>query len=573
MGVHVFSRFSKRGLLALTSALLATTSSLAFADDADKAKIRELETMMSQMRSQIKTLSAAVNQTRVQTRVENRRTREKLQAVAARQDAVPAAAYPPNVIPSFVTADKKFHFGSITVTPGGFLAAESVFRSRYQQADISSNYQAIPFGPLAGMNEYRFTARQSRVAALIEAPITPTTLASAYGEFDFLGAGVTSNSNESNSYAPRIRHLYGTLDFENYGLHMLAGQTWSLATMNSKGITPRNEVTPPTIEAQYVPGFTWKRQAQIRLTKDFDKRLWLAVSAEEAQTTFASACAAGVNGTTVSDATGVGNSVTCALAGTGNLTGTNNYSMNHLPDVVGKVAYEAHLADRDVHLEGFGMYRDLFDRVAYTNTFGAAQPLAANKDTTGWGVGGGLIVPVLPKRLEFQASGTVGRGIGSYGTAQFGDATFNPDGSLSPLREEMVLAGLTAHVTSAIDLYAFGGLEQVHRDYYAITTAAGTSYAGYGVPTANNSGCYNSVNFSSASCAGNAQRIWQITGGFWDKLYKGAYGEVRAGVQYSYTERQLFSGTGATAPATAYAGSPRQNEQMVLTSFRYYPFQ
>ena len=348
---------------------------------------------------------------------------------------------------------------------------------------------------------------------------------------------------------------------------MLAGQNWSLTTLNSKGITPRNEVTPPTIDAQYVPGFVWKRQPQIRVTKDFDKKLWLSLSVEQPQVTY-TGCTTGVNGTTVASNTGVGNLVTCDLGGNNNLNGTavTNFSLNHVPDVVAKAAYEARIADRDVHFEGFGLYRDLYDRVAYTA--GATQVSASNQNTTGYGVGGGLIVPVLPRRLDFQASGMYGRGIGSYGTAQFTDATFNSNGSAAPIREGMLLAGLTAHVTPSIDVYAFGGVEQVQPDYYT-SNAAGTTFAGYGAPNANNSGCFNEI--VAATCAGNAKRVWQITGGMWDKLYKGTFGEVRAGLQYSYTERELFQGNGGGAVALPYA--PRQNDQSVLTSLRYYPFQ
>jgi len=56
----------------------------------------------------------------------------------------------------------------------------------------------------------------------------------------------------------------------------------------------------------------------------------------------------------------------------------------------------------------------------------------------------------------------------------------------------------------------------------------------------------------------------QLAGGFWDKVYQGSYGQVRVGVQYSYTELTAFSGmTG---------GQPKTNDSMIFTSFRYYPF-
>ena len=126
--------------------------------------------------------------------------------------------------------------------------------------------------------------RQTRFATLIEAPISKSLLVSGYGEFDFLGSATSSNLGQANSFVPRIRNLYTTLDSSDYGFHVLAGQNWSLVTMNSKGITPRNEVTPPQIDAGFIPGFEFARLPQIRITKDFNKKLWIALDAESSQT-------------------------------------------------------------------------------------------------------------------------------------------------------------------------------------------------------------------------------------------------------------------------------------------------
>ena len=561
----------------------------------------ELAAEIKELRAQIREMKSAISETRVETR----RTQARVKAVAARTPApgyavpygAPAQVLPVGATPVFVTADKKFQFGAITITPGGFIAAESVFRTRATQSDINTGYGSIPFGnsSLGHTNEFRFTARQSRVALLAEGAITPTFVAAAYLELDFLGAANTGNSNESNSYNPRVRNLYATLDNADYGMHVLAGQNWSLATLNSKGITPRNEVTPPSIDGQFVPGFVWARQPGIRLTKDFNQKLWLSISAEESQTTFATACPAGTNAPGTFGINGnfnngnVINGINCSALGTGGGFGgdTNNFSLNHVPDVIGKVAYEARFADRDIHTEVFGMYRDFYDRVSYTlPTTGIGEN--QNRDTTGYGIGAGLIVPVIPRRLDFQASGLYGRGIGRYGTSQLADTTFNSDGSLRPIREFTGLVGLTFHATPAIDVYAFSGIEKAFRTYsYSGNNA--TPFYGYGAPTAiadTSAGCGLEANqIASAQggaaynpCAGATRAVFQITGGFWDKVYKGSFGEVRAGVQYQFTERQIFNtavgypGTGAAVtPANSYA--PKAYDHAVLTSLRYYPFQ
>ena len=245
------------------------------------AKISALETENHQMKSAI-----------AEMRTQSRHTQEKIRIVAQRPSTYvlppPSPPIPVGAVPAFVTADKKLQFGALTITPGGFVAAESVFRSRTTQGDATA-FGAIPFSnsPLAHTNELRFSARQSRFALLAEAAITPSLLVSGYAEFDFLGAAHPANNVESDSYNPRIRNLYATVDSSDYGVHVLAGQNWTLATLNSKGITPRNEVTPPSIEPQFVPGFVWARQPQIRLTKDFNRKLWFALSVEQAQSSFA----------------------------------------------------------------------------------------------------------------------------------------------------------------------------------------------------------------------------------------------------------------------------------------------
>jgi hypothetical protein len=86
---------------------------------------------------------------------------------------------------------------------------------------------------------------------------------------DFLGVGVTSNYNQSNSWAPRIRQAYFTYDNTEWGFHFLGGQAWSLLTQNQVGITPRKENIPLTIDHSYVVGFDYTRNWQLRLVKDF----------------------------------------------------------------------------------------------------------------------------------------------------------------------------------------------------------------------------------------------------------------------------------------------------------------
>ena len=91
-----------------------------------------------------------------------------------------------------------------------------------------------------------------------------------YYEADWLGTGITSNNNQSNSYVLRQRVIYAQAE-TNSRWAFTGGQMWSLATENGKGITavPSNELTPLTIDPNYVAGFVWTRQYGFRVVKSF----------------------------------------------------------------------------------------------------------------------------------------------------------------------------------------------------------------------------------------------------------------------------------------------------------------
>ncbi len=434
------------------------------------------------------------------------------------------------------------HIKGVSLTLGGFVAAESIYRSKNMEADIASNFNAIPYGnnSVGRTHELRFTGRQSRITALVQGDVSPTVHLAGYGEFDFQSAAQTANSNQTNSYNPRIRQIYATIDWDtdNGGWHFLAGQNWSLATMNSKGITPRNELTPPQIDAQYVPGFVFARQPQFRIAYDWNKQVWVAVSLENPQTTFFN------NGKFIPGVT----PVISGPAGSG-FNSINTLSLNHVPDVIAKVALEENLSGHSLHLEAFGIYRDLYERL---NTAG----VVSNNDTAAGGVGGGAVLTVVPKVLDLQVSALYGSGIGRYGAAGLPDATLSTDGTLHPIRELDVLFGGTVHVNPQLDIYAFAGEEREQRAAYT----NGTIFNGLGNPNYINTGCQIE---GSSVCVGNTRYIDQATVGFWDKPYQGRFGRIQWGVQYSYTERHAFAGVG---------GAPSANENSVFTSFRYYPF-
>ncbi len=196
-------------------------------------------------------------------------------------------------------------YKGVSITPVGFVAAETVTRQRANEADINTPFNSIPYpgNALAHIGENAFTARQSRLGLLAESKVGNTKL-TGYWEADFLGTGVTSNNRESNSYVLRQRILYGQAAFQS-GWIVTAGQQWSLATETRKGITNRQEVLPYTIDSQYQVGFTWERQYGVRVVKDFGGKFALGLSVEGPQATI------GGRGFSLATTTTVGTCFSC----------------------------------------------------------------------------------------------------------------------------------------------------------------------------------------------------------------------------------------------------------------------
>ncbi len=532
------SRLRLLSTASLSCVLLAFGAGGARADESTaaeiallKAQLRRLEAKVDSQDRERKQAAKAAAASRSGTAATERGT-----VVAAK--AVGNQNYGDGPTPLFVACpEKSLCYKGLTFTPGGFVALETVTRQHNLSADVDSPFGAIPFRQSRSgrLGEFRFSARQSRISGLVEGNPDPFTHISAYGEFDFLGAAQTANSNESNSYNPRIRHLYAAVDRSDYGLHFLAGQTWSLATMFTHGLDVRKENIPLTIDAQYVPGFVWDRQPQVRLVKDISPILAVGISAENPQTTESGALPSTFT-------------YNQAATGGGLFNSANSLSLNHAPDIIGKVAYDPTVDGHNVHVEGFGVGRDFYSRYN-----------GQNKDVIGGGGGGSVLVDVLPKMLSVQFSGAVGAGLGRYGTAQLPDITVSSTGQAKPLSETMMLAGATLHATPSLDFYAYAGLEQEARS--AQGTAGGVNY-GYGNALNSNAGC--DIEGSAATCTGNNRLVRQITAGTWDTFYSGAYGMLRGGLQYSFTQRFAFS--------AIQGGAPHADESAVLTSIRYYPF-
>lgn len=449
------------------------------------------------------------------------------------------------------------HFKGVTITPGGFMALETVYRNRALGADINTPFNGIQF-PGSGQNalsEFYASGRQSRISMLAEGKLNDIKL-SGYVEADFLSAGVTSNNNQSNSYTLRQRQLWGQAAYHDWTI--TGGQMWSLVTETKKGLDNRSEALPMTIDPQYTIGFSWARQAGIRVVLKFNDHFWVGASVENPSTTFSAR----------------GNAANFAFGGPGNSGGlynsTANYSFNATPDVIIKAAFEPGFG----HYELFAVGSRFRDRVypcaepplggCNGNPPSAESSYISSRNGAGFGANARI---TLLRQLDLGVHGLAGDGVGRYGTASLPDATVNPDGTLALLRSYQALGTLEWH-TPRFDWYMNAGEEYIGRHWQIDPVSL--KPVGYGSPLFITSGCFtetlpasgNGFSFGPLlNCNADTQRVIEGTVGFWLKLHSGSKGRLQFGPQYSYVSRNAWAGTG---------GTPKGIENMVMTSFRYY---
>jgi hypothetical protein len=468
-------------------------------------------------------------------------------------------------------------YKGINITPGGFLAAETVFRTRNDSSDVNTDFTGIPYPGNANskITENNFSGRQSRLSLLAQTKVGSANV-TGYYEGDFLNAGVTSNNRQSNSYPFRQRQAWLSVKFDS-GLYVAGGQMWSLVTESKKGIENRQEQFPLQIDAQYVVGWAWQRAYGFRVAQNFDK-FAVGFSVEGPQTTVGGR--AFPNNFFVNapgDAAGLFNS----FDGTG-------YTINKSPDFLVKATLDPGWG----HYEVVGILSPFRNRVYPCGALSVTQPIAGcanaadvagafNDTRVGGGVGFTARFPVVAKKLDLVGHFQGGDGIGRYSSAQLRDVTARPNGTLAPIRSAAWLGMLEAHPTPKIDFYAYGGGEYAARTAFTFVNAAGANVGvGYGSPFINNSGCSTETppaagapNLPSGggTCAGTDIRtIIEGTLGLWYKFYNGPKGRVQWGVQYSYFTKVGWSGSGGL-PAGSTAGiAPKAVENMVMTSFRYY---
>jgi hypothetical protein len=462
------------------------------------------------------------------------------------------------------------HYKGINITPGGFVAAETVWRAKATGGDIPTAFSSIPYegADAYSLSEFYGSARQSRITMLADGKTSWGTLRGYY-EADFLGTGITSNNNQSNSYVLRQRVLYAQAETNNH-LTVAGGQMWSLAAEGKKGISsaPGDITTPQTIDPNYVPGFVWTRQYGLRLVKSFDKAAF-GISIENPQLLYSASISgnepyavlgsAGANGGNYNaavsscspstsivnytneaekDANGVTVNVAVPVYKTVNsCANIANLSFNQAPDVILKAAFDPGFGHYEIFgIAGFAHETVYPGETTNSNLYGGLKDIVSGAvvapalTTAGSysnsislaGLGGSFRVPVIKDKLTFGAKGLFGPGMGRYGNSTLSDVTADASGELAPIHNASGLVTVEATPNPRLLIYLnYGG------DY-----AGRTDFANAGATT-----------LGAPSAAQNASGVW---GGTWKAPSAAAVG---------YGSRLLNNSSCNTITNPGYNGS------------------
>ena len=254
----------------------------------------------------------------------------------------------------------------------------------------------------------------------------------------------------------------------------------------------------------------------------------------------------------------------------------NNFNTETAPDIVGKLAFDPGWG----HFEAVGMVRFFTDNVlpcapALVPASGVCPTSVADvrapelEHHLGDGVGGSVLLPVVPKFLDVQGSVLYGKGIGRYGASQLSDVVVASDGTLSPITALHALVGAVAHPWEGLDVYGYAGMERADTNLFGSAAAPGITrvwQSERGQYRVRNHDRRRRSTRGVSNCAAINKEVDTATVGFWQNLLKGSYGRVAAGLQYEYIVRKSFD----TIPGDG--GAVSTNDNVFLTSLRYYPF-
>ncbi len=286
-----------------------------------------------------------------------------------------------------------------------------------------------------------------------------------YYEMDWLGTGITSNNNQSNSYVMRQRQLWADAKLTN-GWDFSGGQGWSLAAETTKGLTRGTEILPATIDPQYEAGFVWTRQYSFRVSKDFGNkclRRHLGRKRRDPQS--------GRHQPHPSQLSSWhrrkrrrplqlhrqlllqhGARLRRQDGRSSRAGATGNSSASAASSVTASIPMPLHLHKRQHTVPGGSL---------------APECTGAYNDTTvGGGVGGGFRGPLFNKKVTIGLKGLWGKGVGRYGSSTIADVTVRPNGMLAPLHGFSALSTVELNPTKRLNIYLNYGGDYINREYW-----------------------------------------------------------------------------------------------------------
>ena len=284
---------------------------------------------------------------------------------------------------------------------------------------------------------------------------------------------------------------------------------------------PRKEQIPLTIDAQYVEGFNWLRVPQFRVVEDFGHGIWAGVSAESPQvvTSPITAPSSGVNYTNPGNAAGL-------------LNNTTTYSNDYVPDFDRQARLRSRLGplraqEPPPHVHGSERRHESQRRPAGASAAQRAMPLCRSSSSCS-----SAVWSATASAATARASCPMLR---SSGPARSGRRSTNGK----------ACSESSAHPWTGNDIYVYGGWEHADRAgakgvFTDSTTGKFAGAPGYGSPNLDVSGCDS----EGGTCQAQTSDLQQITGGFWQDVYKGDYGRFALGLQGGEIWRGGFSGTG-----------------------------
>ena len=528
--------------------------------DGLKSDIAAKDTQLKQAQQTAADAQAAAAKAQADATAQQRATTENAAAVSTLQASVTDmktvnAAVVAGItdetaaIKKSISSPSTLHYKGVTLTPGGFLEAHTIWRSKATGGDIPTPFNAIPYehADAYSLSEFYGGARHSRIALMVEGKPNWGTLRGYY-EADFLGSGTQSNNNQSNSYVLRQRVVWAQAEMHNHWA-FTTGQMWSLAAEGKKGIAylSGDIMTPLVIDPNYVPGFVWTRQWGFRVSKT-GKVASFGVAVENPQVLYTATLAGntpyavlggpGANGgnynaavtasvptTYIQNYTNVPGATDPTYVPVYNTIFANtniaNYSFNYAPDFIAKVAIDpkwghfeiigiARLAHEEIYpgvTNDTTRYGGQKDIVTGANVAPASTTAGAfnNKITMG-GMAASMRVP-LGKMISFGFKGMYGPGLGRYGDSTLADVTANSWGGLSPIHNSSGLFTLEIAPNPRLVVYAnYGG------DYASRVDWAGAGTTTLGSPTAT----FCPTGFTSASqCTSKPTSAQLAAGGTW----------------------------------------------------------